>query len=324
MVMKDIGSKLSLEHVPDPKPNKNQLLLKVLACGVCRTDLHILDGELPHPKLPLILGHEIIGEVIQVGENVEKFSVGDHVGVPWLGWTCGNCFYCQTGRENLCDNALFNGYSLNGGYSELTVADQRYCFLIDDQYSSQEAAPLMCAGLIGHRAFKMTGEGYTLGIYGFGAAAHVVVQTAIQEGLEVYAFTRPGDISSQNYAQELGVIWAGDSNILPPKPLDNSLIFAPVGDLVVSALNASSKGATIVCAGIHMSDIPSMPYSLLWDERILRTVANLTRADGQEFLSHIQRTRIKTHTIPYPLEHANEALEDLRYGKFNGAAVLVP
>lgn len=324
MILTHQGSPLVYKQVPDPIPNNNQVLLRVLACGVCRTDLHVVDGDLPHPKQLLIPGHEIIGKVIAKGANVNKFAIGDRVGVPWLGWTCGDCYYCQTDRENLCDKACFTGYQIDGGYAELTVADQRYCFLIDDFYSDINAAPLLCAGLIGYRALKLVDDGQQLGIYGFGAAAHIVTQVAIHQGRDVYAFTRSQDTAAQNFARQLGAVWAGGSNLSPPKPLDAALIFAPVGALVPMALQATAKGATVVCAGIHMSDIPTMPYSLLWGERVLRSVANLTRADGLAFMSLAPSIPVKTHSIPYPLSQANEALADLRAGRFSGAAVLVP
>ena len=324
MLLTQQGSPLVYTEVPAPVPNEQQLLLRVLACGVCRTDLHVIDGELQSPKLPLILGHEIVGEVIAKGAKVDKFAIGDRVGVPWLGWTCGNCRYCQSGRENLCDNARFTGYQIDGGYAELTVADERYCFLLDDYYSSLDAAPLLCAGLVGYRAFKMTGDGKRLGIYGFGAAAHIVAQVAVNQGREVYAFTREGDTAAQDFARQLGAVWAGASSEPPPKLLDAALIFAPVGALIPAALQATSKGATVVCAGIHMTDIPGFSYDLLWGERVLRSVANLTRADGLEFLSLAPKVPVTTHSIAYPLAQANEALDDLRAGRFSGAAVLIP
>ena len=318
------GSPLVYTEVPDPLPNDQQLLLRVLACGVCRTDLHVIDGDLPNPKLPLIPGHEIVGEVIEKGAKVDQFAIGDRVGVPWLGWTCGECYFCKTDRENLCDMARFTGYQIDGGYAELTVADQRYCFPISDFYSNLDAAPLLCAGLIGYRALKLAGDGQELGIYGFGAAAHIVAQVAVHEGREVYAFTREHDSAAQDFARQLGAVWAGSSTVLPPRPLDAAMIFAPVGELVPAALQAISKGGTVVCAGIHMTDIPSLPYSLLWGERVLRSVANLTRADGLEFLSLAPGIPVKTHSNAYPLSQANQALADLRAGRFSGAAVLIP
>lgn len=324
MIFTQPGLPLVYTQVPDPVPNADQVLLRVLACGVCRTDLHIIDGDLPKPKRSLILGHEIVGEVIGKGANVDMFDIGDRVGVPWLGWTCGDCYYCQTDRENLCDNARFTGYQIDGGYAELTVADQRYCFLINDFYSDIDAAPLLCAGMIGYRALRLSEDGQNLGIYGFGAAAHIATQIAVHEGGNVYAFTQADDVAAQDFARDLGAVWAGASSSLPPHKLDAALIFAPVGLLVPAALQATAKGATVVCAGIHMSDIPSMHYSLLWGERVLRSVANLTRADGLAFMSLAPRVPIKTHSIAYSLCQANEALADLRNGKFNGAAVLVP
>ncbi len=324
MVFTQTGLPLAYTQVPDPIPNAHQVLLRVLSCGVCRTDLHIIDGDLPKAKRTLIPGHEIVGEVIGKGEHVDMFAIGDRVGVPWLGWTCGDCYYCQTDRENLCDNARFTGYQIDGGYAELTVADQRYCFMIDDHYSDIDAAPLLCAGMIGYRALRLSDDGQSLGIYGFGAAAHIATQIAIYEGSEVYAFTQENDITAQDFARQLGASWAGSSTSKPPHPLDAALIFAPVGSLVPAALRATGKGATVVCAGIHMSDIPSMDYSLLWGERVLRSVANLTRADGLAFMSLAPKIPIKTHSIAYPLHKANEALADLRAGRFNGAAVLVP
>jgi len=323
-IFKQQGVPLVYAQVPDPVPSESQVLLRVLACGVCRTDLHIIDGELHNPKPSLIPGHEIVGEVIGKGANANMFAIGDRVGVPWLGWTCGECYFCQTDRENLCDKALFTGYQLDGGFAELTVADQRYCFLINDYYSDLEAAPLLCAGLIGYRAFKLSDDGQKLGIYGFGAAAHIVTQVAIHEGREVYAFTQEHDIKAQDFARQLGAVWAGSSMSMPPSHLDAALIFAPVGALVPLALQATSKGATVVCAGIHMSDIPSIPYSLLWGERVLRSVTNLTRADGLTFMSLAPTIPVKTSTVAYPLIQANEALADLRAGRFSGAAVLIP
>lgn len=324
MVLFEQGRPLVLMELADPSPNAQQVLLRVLACGVCRTDLHLLDGDLPQPKLPLVLGHEIIGEVIEKGSKVNKFSIGDRVGVPWLGSTCGECYYCQTGQENLCDNAQFTGYQLDGGYAELTVADQHYCFLIDDYYSDHHAAPLLCAGLIGHRALKLAGDGERLGIYGFGAAAHIVTQLAIHQGREVFAFTQNNDFKSQDFAKKLGAVWADSSTEMPPKLLDSALIFAPVGALIPAALKAMAKGGIVVCAGIHMSDIPTFPYSLIWGERMIRSVANLTRLDGIEFMELAAKIPIKTHTQIYKLSDANIALQDLRSGKFEGAAVLLP
>lgn len=311
-------------EVPDPIPTRNQVLLRVLACGVCRTDLHIADGELSRPKLPLVLGHEIVGEVIGKGAGVDRFEVGDRVGVPWLGWTCGRCSFCTSGRENLCDQAGFTGYQLDGGFAELTVADQRYCFAIDRSFADSDAAPLLCAGLIGHRALKLAGNGKHLGIYGFGAAAHLVTQVALAQGWKVFALTRAGDTAAQLFAMRLGASWAGDSTQMPPQALDAALIFAPAGELVPAALAASAKGACIVCAGIHMTAIPSFSYDLLWGERVVRSAANLTRQDGIEFMRLAASIPVRTHSIVYPLSQANEALRDLRAGIINGAAVLVP
>jgi alcohol dehydrogenase, propanol-preferring len=318
------GQLLVAAELPQPRPGPQQVLIAVKACAVCRTDLHVLDGELADPKLPLVLGHEIVGAVVEKGSEVDRFAIGDRVGVPWLGWTCGVCEYCRGGRENLCDRARFTGYQIDGGYAELTVADQRYCFSIDRRYGDVEAAPLMCAGLIGYRTLRMAGEANRVGIYGFGAAAHIVAQIARHQGRRIFAFTRPGDSSAQDFARGLGAEWAGDSTMPPPEPLDAALIFAPVGALVPAALAATKKGGTVVCGGIHMSDIPSFPYGILWEERVLRSVANLTRRDAEEFLALAPQAGIRTETIPYPLARANEALADLRNGALQGAAVLVP
>jgi alcohol dehydrogenase, propanol-preferring len=324
MLLKKQGKPLVYEDVPDPTPKENQVLLRVLSCGVCRTDIHIIDGDLKNPKKPLIPGHEIVGEVIGQGVNANQFSIGDRVGVPWLGWTCGECYYCQTDRENLCDKALFTGYQLDGGFAEMTVADERYCFSMDNHYSDIDAAPLLCAGLIGYRALTLSDEGERLGIYGFGAAAHIIAQIATYEGSEVYAFTKEGDTQAQDFARQLGAVWAGSSKDMPPELLDTVLIFAPVGALVPLALKATSKGATVVCAGIHMTDIPSIPYSLLWGEKVLRSVANLTHADGIAFMALVRTIPIKVNSVVYSLSQANEAISDLKSGKLNGAAVLVP
>lgn len=324
MVLESPGQPLRPADVPVPIPGPAQVLLRVRACGVCRTDLHVADGELPNPKLPLILGHEIVGVVEACGAGVQRYAPGDRVGVPWLGWTCGTCRYCRSGRENLCDYARFTGYQLDGGYAEYTVADERYCFPIPPQYSDVEAAPLLCAGLIGYRSLVAAGEGERLGIYGFGAAAHIIVQVARHRGHKVYAFTRPGDNEAQQFALELGAAWAGPSDRPPPEPLDAAIIFAPVGALVPAALRAVVKGGVVVCAGIHMSDIPSFPYAILWGERMVRSVANLTRRDGEEFLALAPRVPVRTETVPLPLDQANEALDRLRSGRLRGAAVLVP
>ncbi|MFO0996230.1 MAG: zinc-dependent alcohol dehydrogenase family protein [Alphaproteobacteria bacterium] len=324
MVLRAPGGALEAADIARPEPGPDDVLIRVSACGVCRTDLHVVDGELPAPKLPLVPGHEIVGTVIATGHHVERFRSGDRVGVPWLGWTCGDCPWCRAGRENLCDRARFTGYEIDGGYAEFARADQRYCFPISGGYSDVEAAPLLCAGLIGYRALRMAGEAKRLGIYGFGAAAHIVAQVARHRGQSVFAFTRAGDSEAQAFARSLGAAWAGDSDTAPPEPLDAALIFAPVGALVPAALRATAKGGVVVCAGIHMSDIPSFPYGLLWEERILRSVANLTRRDGEEFLALAPQVPVRTRTVPYPLAKANAALADLRAGRLQGAAVLVP
>jgi alcohol dehydrogenase, propanol-preferring len=311
-------------ELPVPRPGPGQVLIAVRACAVCRTDLHIVDGELADAKLPLVPGHEIIGTIAEKGEAAERFAVGDRVGVPWLGWTCGACDYCRLGQENLCDRARFTGFQIDGGYAELMIADERYCFAIDLRYGDVEAAPLMCAGLIGYRTLRMAGDAECLGIYGFGAAAHIVAQVARHQGRRVFAFTRPGDVAAQDFARSLGAEWAGDSTAQPPEPLDAALIFAPIGSLVPAALAATRKGGTVVCGGIHMSDIPSFPYRILWEERVLRSVANLTRRDAEEFLTLAPEAGVRTETIAYPLDRANEALADLRGGALQGAAVLVP
>ncbi len=311
-------------QLPAPRPGPGQLLIAVHACAVCRTDLHVVDGELANPKLPLVPGHEIIGTVVERGEAAERFAIGDRVGVPWLGWTCGVCDYCSAGQENLCDAARFTGYQIDGGYAELTVADERYCFAIDPRYGDAEAAPLMCAGLIGYRTLRMAGDARLVGLYGFGAAAHIVAQVARHQGRRLFAFTRPGDMAAQGFARSLGAEWVGDSTTPPPEPLDAALIFAPVGALVPAALAATRKGGTVVCGGIHMSDIPSFPYRILWEERIVRSVANLTRRDAEEFLALAPKAGVRTETVTYPLAEANRALDDLRRGALQGAAVLVP
>jgi propanol-preferring alcohol dehydrogenase len=324
MILEAAKEKLHLESVPIPQPLSHQVLLKVLACGVCRTDLHIVDGELTSANFPLILGHQIVGIVEAVGNQVQKFAKGDIVGVPWLGGTCQNCHYCQTHRENLCDRALFTGYQLNGGYAEYTVANEQFCFAIPENYPPLQAAPLLCAGLIGYRSYRLAGDGQKLGFYGFGAAAHILIQVAVYQGREVYAFTRSGDMEGQEFACSLGAVWAGESEDNPPDTLDGAIIFAPVGSLVPKALRDVAKGATVVCAGIHMSDIPSFPYQILWGERVLRSVANLTRQDGEEFLALAPQIPIQTQVSSFPLAQANEALDALRKGKIQGAAVLVP
>ena len=323
-VLTAAGRPLAPTELPVPRPGPQQVLIAVRACAVCRTDLHVVDGELPDPKLPLVPGHEIIGTIVEKGESVDRFRVGDRVGVPWLGWTCGVCEYCRSARENLCDRARFTGYQIDGGYAELTVADQRYCFAIDLRYGDIEAAPLMCAGLIGYRTLRMAGDAQLIGIYGFGAAAHIVAQVIRHQGRRLFAFTRPGDLAAQQFARSLGAEWAGGSDQPPPDPLDAALIFAPVGALVPAALAATKKGGTVVSGGIHMSDIPSFPYHILWEERVLRSVANLTRRDAEEFLALAPKAGIRTETVTYPLARANDALADLRNGAVQGAAVLVP
>ncbi|HEY3910810.1 MAG TPA: zinc-dependent alcohol dehydrogenase family protein [Stellaceae bacterium] len=323
-LLRAAGQPLVAAELPVPRPGPQQLLIAVKACAVCRTDLHVVDGELPDPRLPLVLGHEIVGAVVETGPEADRFAIGDRVGVPWLGWTCGVCEYCRSGRENLCDRARFTGYQIDGGYAELTVADQRYCFAIDPGYSDVEAAPLMCAGLIGYRSLRLAGDARLVGIYGFGAAAHIVAQVIRHQGRRLFAFTRPGDSAAQAFARGLGAEWAGDSTMPPPEPLDAALIFAPVGALVPAALAATKKGGTVICGGIHMSDIPAFRYSLLWEERVLRSVANLTRRDAEEFLALAPRAGVRTETVSYPLARANEALADLRRGALQGAAVLVP
>lgn len=323
MVLEKPGTALNLREVPLPSPGPDQILLKVHACGVCRTDLHILDGELNHPKLPLIMGHQIVGRLVDKGGNVRRFRSGERIGVPWLGYTDGSCQYCQRGQENLCDDPLFTGYTINGGFSEYTVADQRYCFSLPADYTDLEVAPLLCAGMIGFRTYRLAGERKErLGIYGFGAAGHITAQIAIHQGKRVFAFTRPGDLQAQDFARRVGAVWAGDSTQQPPEQLDAALIFAPLGSLLVDALRATDKGGTVVSGGIHMSDIPAFPYHLLWNERQIRSVANLTRQDGEEFLSIAPQVPVKTEVTPYPLENANQALNDLRNGQIQGAAVL--
>ncbi len=324
MVLDTAGSKLRKADVPVPAPGPHQVLIRVAACGVCRTDLHILDGELSNPKLPLILGHEIVGRIAALGEAVRDFAIGERVGVPWLGFTDGTCAYCRSGQENLCDRPLFTGYQIDGGYAEFAVADARYVFRLPAGYSDAEAAPLLCAGLIGYRSLKMAGDGKRLGIYGFGAAAHIVAQVARHQEREVYAFTSPGDTDAQDFARSLGAVWAGGSDQAPPQELDAAIIFAPVGALVPAALKAVRKGGIVVCGGIHMSDIPSFPYDILWGERVVRSVANLTREDAREFLALAPKVPVKTTVEAIPLAHATEALARLRAGTLTGAAVLIP
>jgi propanol-preferring alcohol dehydrogenase len=324
MVLEAPGQPLTPACLKTPQPGPGQALIRVHACAVCRTDLHIVDGELAQPKLPLILGHEIAGTVVALGAGVTQFQVGDRVGVPWLGWTCGECRPCRRGQENLCPAARFTGYTLDGGYADYTVADHRYCFRLPAGYDFTEAAPLLCAGLIGYRSYRMAGpDAHRLGIYGFGAAGHIIAQVAIYQGRQVYAFTRPGDVESQAFARRVGAVWAGDSTARPPEPLDAAIIFAPVGALVPNALAATAPGGVVVCGGIHMSDIPSFPYRVLWEERSIRSVANLTRQDGEELLAVAPAAGVRPSVTRFKLEQANEALERLRRGAIEGAAVLV-
>jgi propanol-preferring alcohol dehydrogenase len=323
MLFERAGQALRLTDVPTPRPGAGEVLIRVSACAVCRTDLHVVDGELTRPKLPLVPGHEIVGTVAELDQTVGRFRIGDRVGVPWLGWTCGTCSYCRNGQENLCDQAKFTGYTIDGGYAEYTVADQRFCFPISEIYNDVEAAPLLCAGLIGYRSLVKAGNAKRLGIYGFGAAAHIVAQVAKYQQRGIYAFTRPGDDDTRKFALGLGAVWAGGSNELPPVKLDAAIIFAPVGALVPQALEAVGKGGIVVCGGIHMSDIPSFPYSILWEERSICSVANLTRRDGEEFMALAPKVPVRTEVETFPLEEANEALARLRNGKIRGAAVLV-
>jgi propanol-preferring alcohol dehydrogenase len=319
MLLEQVRGPLAQGEVPDPVPGRGQALVRVHACGVCRTDLHVVDGELPDPKLPLVPGHQIVGTV----DAGERFAPGTRVGIPWLGWTDGDCRYCRSGRENLCDRALFTGYTIDGGYAEFAVADERFCFPIPEDYPDLQAAPLLCAGLIGYRSLRLAGDAERLGLYGFGASAHIVIQVARHQGRRVFAFTRGGDEGGQRFARELGADWAGDSESSPPEELDAAIIFAPVGALVPAALRAIAKGGRVVCAGIHMSDIPSFPYELLWGERSVASVANLTRLDGEEFLALAPQVPVRTEVEPFPLASANEALAHLREGRIRGAAVLV-
>jgi propanol-preferring alcohol dehydrogenase len=323
MVLEQIRRPLVLRERPVPEPGAGQVQLKIAACAVCRTDLHVVDGELPDPKLPLIIGHEIVGHVTRLGEGVTRLSMGQRVGVPWLGWADGVCSFCKAGNENLCANARFTGYTLDGGYAEYTVADERFCVPIPEMYSDVEASPLLCAGLIGYRSLVMAGDGKHLGLYGFGAAAHIITQVAVHQGRSVYAFTRPGDAQAQQFARKVGAAWAGGSDQRPPEELDAAIIFAPVGALVPAALAAVRKGGRVVCGGIHMSDIPSFPYELLWGERSLCSVANLTRRDAQEFMRIAPEVPVRTTTETFRLEQANDALDQLRSGKLQGAGVLV-
>lgn len=324
MVLDQPGTELRLRDLPVPQPGPGEILVRVAACGVCRTDLHVVDGELPDPKLPIIPGHEIVGYVTKLGAGVTKFAIGDRVGIPWLGSTCGRCRYCLAGRENLCEAPGFTGYTIDGGYAEFTVARADYSFPLPPEYGDSEAAPLLCAGLIGYRSLKLAGSGQELGIYGFGAAAHIVALVARFQSWRFYAFTRPGDTAAQQFALSLGAEWAGGSDEPPPVPLDAAIIFAPVGALVPAALSGLARGGTVVCGGIHMSDIPSFPYHVLWYERVLRSVANLTREDASEFLALAPQVPVKTVVETFPLEAANEALARLREGRLTGAAVLIP
>ena len=322
MILEKPGLALRQVELPLPECGVNDILLRVKACGVCRTDLHIVDGELSKPKLPLIPGHEIVGIVVGKGERVDRYNIGDRLGVPWLAHTCGYCRYCLSGRENLCDHARFTGYTVNGGYAEYALADQRYCFTLPESYLDAEAAPLLCAGLIGYRALLATADANKIGIYGFGAAAHIITQLARWQGREIFAFTRPGDSDGQDFARKLGASWAGESTTAPPEEMDAAILFAPVGSLIPQALSHISKGGTVVCAGIHMSDVPAFPYSLLWGERNVRSIANLTRLDGEAFFKVAPRAGIRTEIETFRLEEANTALDRLREGRIRGAAVL--
>ncbi len=323
MVLEKPRQRLMPLDVAKPKPDAGQLLVRLSACAVCRTDLHIVDGELPDPKLPLIPGHQIVGHIEQVGTGVEKFSIGNRVGIPWLGWTDGKCVYCRSNRENLCDRARFTGYTIDGGYGEFVVADARFCFHLPEQYDDVDIAPLLCAGMLGYRSYRKTGDARRLGIYGFGNAAHLIAQIAIYQGREIFAFTRPGDKAGQESARKLGTTWAGGSDEMPPEKLDAAIVFAPVGELVPLALRALAKGGIVVCGGIHMSDIPSFPYADLWGERTICSVANLTRRDGEEFLEIAPRVPVRTETEIFPLEEANTAFDRFRAGKLKGTAVLI-
>jgi alcohol dehydrogenase, propanol-preferring len=330
MVLDKPGQPLQLRNVPKPKPGRGQLLVRVSTCAVCRTDLHVVDGELPHPKLPLILGHQIVGRVEKIGEPADsrsqisnvKFAIGDRVGIPWLGWTDGDCAYCRSGRENLCDNARFTGFTIDGGYAEFTVADSRFCFHLPKEYDDVAVAPLLCAGLIGYRSYRKTGDARRLGIYGFGNAAHLIAQIALHERRKLFVLTRPGDKATQQAAKQLGAEWAGGSDEMPPEKLDAAIIFASVGPLVPMALHALAKGGIVVCGGIHMTDIPSFNYADLWEERVITSVANLTRRDGDDFFEIAPRVPVRTHTETFPLEQANTALDRFRAGKLNATAVL--
>jgi alcohol dehydrogenase, propanol-preferring len=323
MILEKPRQPLRSRDAPKPKPGVGQLLVRVATCAVCRTDLHVVDGELPDPKLPLIPGHQIVGRIEQLGEGVQGFSAGDRIGIPWLGWTDGDCVYCRSNRENLCNRARFTGYTIDGGYAEFTVADARFCFHLPNEYNDVDVSPLLCAGMLGYRSYRKTGDAHRLGIYGFGNAAHLIAQVAIYQRRKVFAFTRPGDKAGQESARSLGAVWAGGSDEMPPEKLDAAIIFAPVGELVPLALRALAKGGIVVCGGIHMSDIPSFPYTDLWGERVICSVANLTRRDGEEFLEIASRVPVRTKTEMFPLEEANTALEKFRSGQLNGTAVLV-
>ena len=324
MILRAQREPLELADIPRPSPGPGQVLIRTAACAVCRTDLHVYDGDLTEPVLPLVLGHEIVGRIVQLGPGVDRFTLGDRVGVPWLGWTCGHCRYCDSGRENLCDEARFTGYQINGGFAEYAVADQRFAFPIPDDFSDLQAAPLLCAGLIGYRSLVAAGDAERLGLYGCGAAAHIIAQVARYQGRRLFAFTREGDGAAQAFARDLGAEWAGASSEHPPEELDAAIIFAPVGHLVPAALRVVAPGGTVVCAGIHMSEIPAFPYDILWKERTVCSVANLTRKDGEEFMALAPKVPVRSHVVTYPLDQANEALADLREGRLQGAAVLVP
>ncbi len=324
MILRAQREPLELADIPRPSPGPGQVLIRTAACAVCRTDLHVCDGDLTEPVLPLVLGHEIVGRIEQLGPGVDRFTLGARVGVPWLGWTCGHCRYCDSGRENLCDEARFTGYQINGGFAEYAVADQRFAFPIPDDFSDLQAAPLLCAGFIGYRSLVAAGDAERLGLYGFGAAAHIIAQVARYQGRRLFAFTREGDVAAQSFARDLGAEWAGASSEDPPEELDAAIIFAPVGHLVPTALRVVSPGGTVVCAGIHMSEIPAFPYDILWKERTVCSVANLTRKDGEEFMALAPKVPVRSHVVTYPLDQANEALADLREGRLQGAAVLVP
>ncbi len=323
MLLEAQRTPLRLRGIPRPEPGMGDILIRVAACAVCRTDLHVLDGDLPDPKLPLVPGHQVVGRVEALGPTARRFEVGQRVGVPWLGRACGTCRYCSTGRENLCDRAQYTGYNIDGGYADFCVADERFCFPLPDGFTDLQAAPLLCAGLIGYRALRMAGDARTIGFYGFGSSAHILIQVARFQGRQVYAFTRPADVKAQTFARSLGASWAGGTDEHPPAPLEAAIIFAPAGELAPLALKSLAKGGSVICAGIHMSDIPSFPYADLWGERVIRSVANLTRRDGEEFLAIAPQVPVHTLVTPYPLERANDALTDLRSGKLTGAAVLV-